>query len=98
MAELATALGHTAQAALAGGDPDAGLETATYEAALSSLPLPTPAEIEDAAHAVFAGGSAIDADDLHARRSSSESRSALAIWPTCTTPARTTTSDRSGDA
>jgi hypothetical protein len=66
MAELAMALGHAAQASLAGGETDAGVDSAAYEAALNSLPLPTPAEIEDAALAVLAGGHPIDADDVDA--------------------------------
>ena len=72
MAELAMALGHTAQAALAGPDagpnagPDAGLDAGTYEAALGQLPLPSPAEIETAALAVLAGPIPVSADDLDA--------------------------------
>nr|MDQ3641088.1 SEC-C metal-binding domain-containing protein [Actinomycetota bacterium] len=64
MAELAMALNHAVQAALAGGDPDAGLDVDAYEAALGSLPLPTPAEIEDAALAILAGATTVPADDL----------------------------------
>ena len=70
MAELAMALGHTAQAALGGADPDAdpdpGLDAGAYEAALESLPLPTPAQIEEAALAIVAGGAPVSAEDLDA--------------------------------
>jgi hypothetical protein len=66
LAELAMALTHAAQSALAGAGSGAGLDHDAYEAALDQLPVPTPAEIEDAALRVLAGGAPVAADDLDA--------------------------------
>ncbi len=66
MAELTMALTHVVQAALAAGDRSADLDTDAYEAAMGSLPLPTPAEIEAAALAVLAGSNPVSAEELDA--------------------------------